>query len=203
MRRGLVIVVLVVLIPVGLHAQTSGNVFAGYSFLSNDLHAEYLDGRYGTYYGRGRGNLNGWNFSAEIKVFHWIGAVADFSGTYGSAPINSGNLNPATSIDTHLCTYLFGPRASLQVGRMRPFAEALVGLASQGLSSLGTTASQHDSNLATAYGGGLDYRFLPRLAWRLEADYIGSRLFKNLQPFGSSTPVQRNFRFSTGIVFRL
>lgn len=138
-------------------------------------------------------------------MFHWVGFVADFNGNYGSVPIapDFSNLFPFSTFpsttDTHLHTYLFGPRVSAGLGRFRPFAEALVGAATQSLKS--DFDSVQDTRLATAFGGGVDYHFARRLGWRLEADYVRVKQFKDDQGFRSS-PVQQNFRFSTGIIFR-
>jgi opacity protein-like surface antigen len=203
--KAVMVVAAVILFAPALMTQTFGNVYAGYSFLSNDLHIEKPIGRSGAPSARGRGNLNGWNVSGEIKVFRWIGAVADFNGSYGSVPatgFSSFVPNPPTHINTSFYSYLFGPRVSVEVGKFRPFAEGLFGIASQNV-DFTNFESAHDSDFATAFGGGLDYRVSRRLAWRLEVDYVGSRLFRGLQPFGTSTPVQNNFRFSTGLVFRL
>lgn len=177
---------------------SKANLYAGYSFFSNDFHISRSIGEAG-YFSNGRGSLNGWNISGEMKVFHWIGFVADFSGNYGSVPIQGIPFSglPGT-INTHLHTYLFGPRVSAQVGRVRPFAEALVGAASQSLRS--DFDSVEDTRLASAFGGGLDFRLVGRIAWRLEADYLRARQFKDQQP--SSIPAQQNFRLSTGIVLR-
>lgn len=201
MFRRLLLLLLVFLVASPLIAQT-GNVYVGYSFLSNDLHIDRFLGESAAYTSNGRGNLNGWNASAEIKAIRWIGLVADFSGTYGSDPINAFvELGSAPKdASTRVYTYLFGPRVSLQIGRVRPFAEAMVGAETQGVSFL-QLDSHNDSNLATAYGGGFDYRIKGPLAWRVEADYISARLFKRDQSSGSA-PVQRNVRFSTGLVFR-
>lgn len=89
----------------------------------------------------------------------------------------------------------------MEIGRLRPFAEVLVGAASQNV-KFTSFESADDRHLATAYGGGLDYRLSKHLGWRLEGDYVGSRLFRGLQ-VGFTTPVQHNFRFSTGLLFRL
>jgi hypothetical protein len=70
-----------------LVAQTVGNLYGGYSFLSNDLHIEEAIGESGVPSASGRGNLNGWNVSAEVKVFRWLGAVADFDGSNRSGPV--------------------------------------------------------------------------------------------------------------------
>jgi hypothetical protein len=202
------LVIVGVLFAASLSAQTAGNLYVGYSFVSNDLHAYKFLGEEGSYSTGGRGILNGWNLSGEIKVFHWIGVAADVNGSYGSVPINSFFNpviihNPPKSINTNFYTFLFGPRVSVQVGKIRPFAEVLVGLASQNLNLGGPLPdSEHDRNLATAYGGGLDYSVSRRLAWRVQADYVASRLFQGLQIETFSTPVQHDLRFSTGIVFR-
>jgi hypothetical protein len=194
--------ILVLLLSASLYAQSAGNVYIGYSFVSNDLHINRFLGEEAAYSSKGRGNLSGWNISGEVKIFHWIGLVADFSGNYGSDPINYlANPvilpNPPKSASTGFYTFLFGPRVSVQIGKIRPFAEVFAGVASQHVSV--TFDSQHDRNLATAVGGGLDYRFLRVFAWRVQADYVGTRLFKDTPfPVQYSIPVQRNVRLSTG-----
>lgn len=198
--------ILVLLLSASLYAQSTGNAYIGYSFLSNDLHINRFLGEDAAYSSNGRGNLNGWNVSGELRAFHWIGIVADFTGSYGSDPIHFFTNpvvfpNPPRSASTRLYTFLFGPRVSVQIGRVRPFVEVLAGVASQNVSS--AFDSEHDRNLATAVGGGLDYRFLRLFAWRVQADYIATRLFKDTPfPIQYSIPVQRNVRVSTGLVFR-
>ena len=204
LARALIFAASVILFQPALIAQTFGNLYAGYSFLSNDLHIQKQIGESGTPTATGRGNLNGWNVSGEIKVSRWIGVVADFDGSYGSVPgtgLDPFLFKPPTYFHTSFYSYLFGPRVSVEIGNFTPFAEALLGFASQNV-TFTNFESAHNSHFATAYGGGLDYGLNRRLAWRLEADYVGSRLFQGLQ-IGFSTPVQHDFRLSTGIVFRL
>jgi len=205
MLRSLAVAAVFLLFAVSLFGQTTGNLYLGYSFVSNDLHINAFVGENAAYSSKGRGNLNGWNLSGEIKVFHWVGVVADFNGSYGSDPIEYFTNpfvfpNPPRTIHTNFYTFLFGPRVSVQMGRIRPFAEALVGVASQNLDV--AFDSEHDRNLAAAFGGGLDCRIVGPFAWRVQADYIGTRLFKDVYPVQFSTPVQRNVRLSTGVVFR-
>ena len=57
-------------------------------------------------------DLNGWNLSLEKNTFAIFAAVADFSGQYGGV----------TQKD-----FLFGLRGGAPIGRLRPFAEALIG----------------------------------------------------------------------------
>ena len=102
-HRSIFMVAAVTLFVPPLVAQTVGNLYAGYSFLSDDLHIAKQIGEAGTPTASGRGNLNGWNVSAEVKVFRWIGAVADVDGSYGSVPItgfSSFIFNPPTHSDT-------------------------------------------------------------------------------------------------------
>lgn len=173
----------------------SGNVFGGYSYLNADF-----TGGSGT-----RANLSGWEASVEGKVLPFIGLVADFSGEYGkphsdSSPPTScvtpvGGLPggciltppPSQNVSEH--SFLFGPRASFRISKFRPFVHVLVG-ASHVSESYATTAS---TSFADAIGGGVDYRLIPRISWRLQADALQTR-------FSSST--QNNIRISTGLAIQ-
>jgi opacity protein-like surface antigen len=161
---------------------TSGNIFFGYSYYNTNLSS--ID----------RANTNGWELSVEGKVIPWVGIVADFDSHYGSqnfvGPCPSGFPPCGTfnaSITEH--NFLFGPRVSVSVGKFRPFAEALFGGAhvdvNDGVGS--------DTSFATALGGGIDYKIIRPIAWRLQGDYVQTRFF------GAT---QNNVRISTGIVLR-
>jgi hypothetical protein len=161
---------------------TSGNVFFGYSYYNTNL------------IGAGRANLNGWEGSLEGKVFPGVGIVADFSGDYGSqnfvnpgATCALGAVCPNT-INPHVHQALFGPRFSASFGRVRPFAEFEFGVA-----HVSTGIPGSDSGFATAVGGGLDYRIIRPVAWRLQGDYVSTHLF---------SAYENNVRLSTGIVAR-
>ncbi len=159
----------------------SGNVFFGYSYYSTDLSS--ID----------RANTNGWEASVEGKVIPFLGIVADFDNHYGS-----GNFVPA-ACPVFGCTvvnasfteqnFLFGPRISFSVGRFRPFAEGLLGIAHVNVNNGGGS----NTSFATAVGGGLDYKIIKPIAWRFQGDYVQTRLF---------SATQNNVRISTGIVFR-
>jgi hypothetical protein len=64
--------------------------------------------------------------------------------------------------------YLFGPRVSVSVGKIRPFAEALFGAAHVSVSHSGPS----DTAFATGLGGGIDYRIIRPIAWRFQGDYV-------------------------------
>lgn len=158
----------------------SGNAFIGYSFYSTNLSS--FD----------RVGINGWEASLEGKILPFVGIVGDFDGHYGSASVSSGCGVPAngcaftSSISEY--HYLLGPRVSVSVGKIRPFGEVLVGAAHVNVHLISSGTS-----LATAVGGGFDYKVIPLIAWRLQADYVYTHFF---------SATQNNMRVSTGIVFR-
>src|ERR1700727_631838 len=161
---------------------TSGNVFFGYSYESVDSSAfEFAN--------FDRSNLNGWEASLEGKVFPHVGMVADFGGHYGNQDINVvvGGVPGTQNISGHELTVMFGPRVSVGVGRLRPFAEALFGVGHM------NTDLDSDTSFATALGGGVDFKILKPLAWRFQGDYVQTRFFD---------ATQNNVRISTGIVLK-
>lgn len=159
---------------------TSGNIFVGYSF----SRAQVFQGN--------TVNLNGWEGSLEGKFLPWIGIVADFGAGYGSNSLAFPITCPIpgcgpTTNSVRRYTYLFGPRVSIPIGRFTPFAHALFGAAHE--NGVGAT----DTSFATAIGGGLDYKLIKGLAWRVQGDELHTNLF------GTG---ENHFRFSTGIDFR-
>ncbi|HST10425.1 MAG TPA: hypothetical protein VLL05_08600 [Terriglobales bacterium] len=106
------------------------------------------------------------------------------------------------NVRTHAYTFLFGPQISFRTERFSPFVHALFGAAHTTESVAfplippgGPTAtvSLSDTSFATALGGGVDLALSHSLAWRIQGDYLQSRVFHR---------TQNNFRMSTGIVFR-
>ena len=152
-----------------------GNAFFGYSYANADFNSN------------DRSNLNGWEASLEGKFLPFIGIVADFSGYYGTNDFPSSST--IFHVDGREYNFLFGPRVSASVGRVRPFAHALFGAGHVNVSGQGYSAS--DTAFSTALGGGVDFHLFPLLAWRFQGDYLQTRFFGNQQ---------NNGRFSTGIV---
>ena len=157
---------------------TSGNVFLGYSYYNTDLSS--ID----------RANTNGWQASLEGKVLPWVGIVVDFSNHYGSQnfAVPCPPIRCSFNEDFTERNILFGPRVSVSVRKLRPFAEALFGAGHVNVHHVNS-----DTSFATALGGGVDYKLLAILAWRLQGDYVQTRFFNN---------TQNNVRLSTGIVVR-
>lgn len=187
MRKTCAIVATILLFTIIARAQipTGGNVFLGYSYSQGEAFTGDTIGGAG---------MHGWDASAEGKFLPWIGAVVDFDWHYGGHDFAcaSPSCKPkGFRLNASRHTVLFGPRASVSVGRYTPFAEFLFGFAHQ--SDSGGGISNADSTFATAIGGGLDYKLIKGVAWRVQGDSIHTSFF------GHS---ENDLRISTGIVFR-
>jgi opacity protein-like surface antigen len=184
MRKAFAAVAIFFLFSLAAGAQLlpKGNVFVGYSYTRADFG------------GGNKGNLNGWDGSLEGKVFPWVGIVADLNGNYGGqtgpnvCPVIPAPC-PSVHVNIREYNFLFGPRVSVSVGKVRPFAHVLIGAAHENLSASGFSDS--DTSFATALGGGVDYKLMRMVAWRFQGDYLQTRFFSN---------TQNNFRFTTGLV---
>jgi opacity protein-like surface antigen len=205
MRKFLAISLAVLVISAVAAAQipTSGNIFVGYSYSGGDVFSSCFPScgaSAGFLQPSSRSaNFNGWEGSLEGKFLPWIGVVTDISQRYGSQNFNVVcNLIPGSpacpsspqTVNARVLTVLFGPRVSVSVGNFTPFAHALFGVGHIGDSK---AASNSDTAFATAIGGGLDYKLIKGLAWRVQGDELHTRFFNGTQD---------HFRFSTGIVFR-
>ncbi|HKF06176.1 MAG TPA: hypothetical protein VKB49_27920 [Candidatus Sulfotelmatobacter sp.] len=157
---------------------TSGNVFFGYSYYNANV-------------GGDRTSLNGWNGSVEGKFLPFIGVVADFGGYYGSQNFTTCTTPILDCVIIHNNftehNYLFGPRASFSIGKIRPFGEVLIGAGHIHINGGGS-----DTAFATAVGGGIDYKLVHLLYLRVAGDYIHTDLL--------NIP-QNNVRISTGLAF--
>jgi hypothetical protein len=153
-RRGRIVAAAVAMLLCSIAADaqlpTDGNVFFGYSYYSTDVSSS-------SHY-----NLNGWEGSVEAKVFRWLGVVVDLSGHYGQGsgangcPPESGSGCTTSNVPVREYNALVGPRVSVSVGKVRPFAEAMFGMGHFGGNSV-----LPDTEFATAIGGGVDYKIFP------------------------------------------
>jgi hypothetical protein len=156
------------------------NIFAGYSYLNADTNTP------------NRANLNGWEGSVEGKVFPFLGLVLDASGHYGteqSTQFQSPGGPGFSSVQGKLHTVLFGPRVSISVHGVRPFAHVLVGGA---VISQSLGGQVNDVSFATAVGGGVDFKLTRFAGWRVQGDLLRTQLFGE---------TENNVRVSTGLVF--
>jgi hypothetical protein len=109
----------------------------------------------------------------------WLGAVADFSGHYGSSQ----------GFKFQAYNFLFGPELVYGKSRSTFFVRGLVGAAHNYVSGATSTGLEYGG------GAGIDIAWRGRLAIRaIQADYLKSRTF------GVD---QKNLRLSTGLVFHL
>ena len=196
MRRLSAVTFPILLLSIASTAQipTSGNAFIGYSFSQGQVftgsNVPLILAPSGSV------NMNGWEASAEGKFLPWIGIVADFDWHYGSRNFirNCEVLPGCSPLPIHVSasrhTILFGPRASVSIGKYTPFVEFLIGLAHQ--SDTGGGISNSDNTFSTAVGGGLDYKLVKGVAWRVQADSIHTNSFNS----GENV-----LRISTGLVF--
>jgi len=90
----------------------------------------------------------------------------------------------------HELEVMFGPRVSIAVGKLTPFAEIMAGVGH--MNTGGTFSGPSDTSFASAVGGGIDYRVFHPIAVRVEGDYVTTRFFGD---------TQNNLRLSTGVVF--
>jgi hypothetical protein len=154
-------------------ARTPGpgvNLFGGYSY----THA-------------GEAGLHGWSLVGCHPVRGALSFVVDVSGHSGSfAGADLGQL-----------AFMGGVRWSLRpVGRLRPFAEGLLGAVrtSVGVETAGGPVRDADVDWGLALGGGLDYRLSGRWSAR------GLVQLRFLRGEGAT---DKDPRFSVGAVYRL
>jgi hypothetical protein len=145
------------------------DVFFGYSRTGND-----------TFY-RGTGGLNGWEGALHIHFAPFLGGEADVS-QYGFG---------SSSATPHTTNVMFGPRLTVRLLGIRPYAHVLVGVEHSANSSSATPVSE--TGLSYALGGGVDVPIVPFFAIRFAGDRISS----------TQSPAEgTKARFSTGLVFR-
>ena len=77
------------------------------------------------------------------------------------------------------------------MGRFRPFAEALFGAAR--VQGRGSAAAKSETSFAQALGGGVDFRLMRLLSWRIQADELKTEL---------TAVKQWNVRLSSGLAVR-
>ena len=166
------------LFAAGANAQDRDRVevFGGYSYVNSDFTSTVSNG------------VSGWDVSAAVNVVRYAGIVADLSGFYPTGPNTCHCGAPSASYHT----FLGGPHASISIGRIKPFANFLVG-ATRGSFTYADYQSGSDFSYFTyGAGGGIDIGLDRWLAVRGQVDWlhVGSQAPRNLA------------RVSTGLVFR-
>ncbi|MEY2545373.1 MAG: hypothetical protein QOG48_490 [Verrucomicrobiota bacterium] len=138
-------------------------------------------------------HLHGGDVSAFFNLTSWLGIGGDFMANFGDRSQNF--FGTAVELESRRFLYLGGLRITpWQNDRLRFFTEFLAGGVHAELEgSVGSVSRTFkDDGFAGAAGGGIDWRFSHRLAWRvLQADYLPTNL---------GDQWQHDVRVSTGIV---
>jgi hypothetical protein len=160
-------------------------VFAGYSFLNNNIAFADDEGPVQL--------VHGYAASVTFNLNRNFGILADFSG-------HNGSLNQFDEHQTEDQYYfLFGPSVGHSFGKVRISGHALVGLAKQHYGEFFGTEDEDnfglkETNFAAGVGGSFDWMFTDRWGWRvLQFDYLTS-IFDGERV--------NNVRGSTGIIVR-
>jgi len=161
------------------------DVFGGYSYLNFELPTTSVTSSQ-------RLALNGWEFSASVRLLHRLSVEADVSGhqlsdCVGTTTINCSNLS-----------FMGGPRFTFgnHSSKITGFVHALVGEDRMDLPVSGFSVS--DTSVMAAAGAGVDYWFFRHIGLQLgPADFVYTR---HLNQYAA--PSQNSIRASGGIVFR-
>jgi hypothetical protein len=158
-----------------------------------------LDAYFGYQYTRqtfgnlGAFNLNGGIGQMAYNFNNWAGVAGEFSVS------EVRHVNGALVNGGAMATFLGGPRVRLRRGPLQPYFQGLFGGAHMDSTMQADLNSATGNGIAVALGGGLDWNFSPRLAFRLaQADYFLTRFDNSLK----IAHTQNNFRYSTGLVIR-
>jgi hypothetical protein len=143
--------------------------------------------------------LYGWNGSVEVKMKPEVrlrpvlGLVGDFSGHYGTETVGSvffckdGPFAPCwKNENVSFYTITGGPQVSVSLGRFRPYAHALFGVAL--FRDVVQVSPETGESFAQLFGGGIDVLVGQGAGWRVQADDVQTS--------------RSSLRVSTGIVFR-
>lgn len=167
-------------------AQVPNNIFLGYSYMAMDTNSTAFS------------HLHGWGASIEKNILPFVGLVGDFSGHYGEEPnvytvciAVVGATCPKT-VDANAHNFLFGPRISFSARGIRPFAHFLIGAARTNIQT--SNVSLSDTSLATATGGGVDFRVTKLLSWRVQGDWVRTHFYNQIY-----NQTRDNIRISTGL----
>ena len=201
MRKYLLVVGVLSLLLCGVYSPAQDysklEAFFGYSFLHVDTGNTGIPNQIPA----------GFNADVTYYFLHFLGGTADFQyhkKDYGDGiPNNSENClticGTASIINFHV-----GPRFKARVGKVEPFAHALLGFTHGNFDpNGGLVPDPSDNAFSTKIGAGLDYAATRHFAIRIaEANFYYTK-FKPTDMFNlNGQDHQNNFTLSTGIVFR-
>ncbi|GEM_PF-363809 len=170
-----------------------------------DLYGGYSQAKVDPFQVSTRSTLRGWNGSFGLNAASWLSLVVELGGNYGTVKLPVAVPTPfptcppfcpsptdTFNVDTRMGTYLFGVHIPYRKwDRFIPYASVLIGKAT--VNGKVDSFEESSSGFSMALGGGADIRLTKRWAWRVQADYLHTDFYKQ---------VQDNYRFQTGIVLR-
>jgi len=125
-------------------------------------------------------NAIGLNTSVVYFTNDWFGIEGDITAAFAPTIYQNEHVKVAL--------YGAGPKIAWRQKRWEPWAHAVFG----GAHEQPQTAYGSRNSYSIKTGGGADYRWNPRLSFRLEGDYVRTGFFSRSQ---------NNFQLSGGIVF--
>ena len=129
---------------------------------------------------------SGWYASGGFNFDRWTGLMIDVGGNYSNVTVAGIERN------LRILSYMMGPQFSIRnESQATPFVQILIGGTTRSITSVGDAV---DRDLAMQLGGGVDWRFRPKVGLRAGAHF--RHIFANFQP-------SNGVRLETGLVFTL
>ncbi len=122
-------------------------------------------------------SVNGVGTMFSYFFNRWIGVDGDFTAAWGSTH----------NVSTQYAFYGAGPVITARFHRFEPRAHAVFG----GVRTVPRLAGLSQNSLGMEFGGGVDYRWLEHLSFRVMGDYVRTRLYSQSQ---------NNFQLTGGFV---
>jgi Outer membrane protein beta-barrel domain len=121
-------------------------------------------------------SASGFGTSSSLGYFlnDWLGVEGNVNTFFAGTVFNGERVK--------LVNYGIGPKVALRRNRWEPWIHSLFG----GTHALPQTAGHSQNGVSMQFGGGTDYRLLPRLSARVEVDYVRTRLFSEWQNNGQA-----------------
>jgi opacity protein-like surface antigen len=137
---------------------------------------------------------NGYNADLSLHVFDWItgaslrvAVAAEGTMAFGFGGHTGGTPN----LEAKSLFIGGGPHVSIESrSRIEPWLHVLPGWQHFRFTQTSTLGSNNAFGFMA--GGGLDFKLNPRVYWRVQADYIGTRF---------QSAVQSNYSIGSGVVF--
>jgi hypothetical protein len=127
-------------------------------------------------------NASAVGFSTSVVYFtnDWFGVEGNVTAVFAPTIFQNEHVK--------IATYGAGPKIAWRQKRWEPWLHGIFG----GAHEQPAVAGQSKSSYEIKAGGGADYRWNPRISFRLEGDYVRTAFF---------TSSQNNFQLAGGIVF--